>query len=110
VTDITLTRTIPAAAPAIYDAWLDVSSPGGPWYGAARVILDALIDGLFYHCVVHEGREWAHYGRFTILERPRLIAHTWLSEGRRGLESTVSIRLEEAGAATLLTLPCWRAR
>ena len=87
-----------------------MSSPGGPWYGAARVILDALIDGLFYHCVVHEGREWAHYGRFTILERPRLIAHTWLSEGRRGLESTVSIRLDEVGAATLLTLPCWRAR
>ena len=39
-----------------------------------------------------------------MLERPRLIVHTWLSEGTRGLESTLTVRLEPAGAATLLTL------
>ena len=30
VIDLTLTRTIPAAASAIYDAWFDVSRMGGP--------------------------------------------------------------------------------
>jgi uncharacterized protein YndB with AHSA1/START domain len=103
-TDLTLTRTIPARAEDIYDVWLDPNSPGGPWFGAARVILDAKPDGLFYHCVSHEGREWAHYGRFVALDRPRRIEHTWVSEGTRGLESVLTVTLEPDGKATRVTL------
>jgi uncharacterized protein YndB with AHSA1/START domain len=103
-TDLKITRTIAARPEEIYDVWLDPKSPGGPWFGCTRVILDAKVDGLFYHCVVHEGREWAHYGRFTALERPRRIAHTWVSEGTRGLESLLTVTLEPDGKGTRVTL------
>jgi uncharacterized protein YndB with AHSA1/START domain len=103
-TDLELTRTIPARPAEVYDVWLDTRSPGGPWFGSTRVILDAKVDGLFYHCIAHEGREWAHYGRFVALERPRRIEHTWVSEATRGLESVVTLTFEPEGDKTRVTL------
>jgi uncharacterized protein YndB with AHSA1/START domain len=103
-TEITLTRSIPASPPEVYDVWLDAKSPGGPWFGCKRLILDPKVDGLFYHSVAHEGREWAHYGRFITLDRPRRIEHTWVSEGTRGLESVVSLALDPEGKGTRVTL------
>jgi uncharacterized protein YndB with AHSA1/START domain len=103
-TDLTLTRTIPASPADVYDVWLDPKSPGGPWFGCKKVILDAKVDGLFYHAVGNQGREWAHYGRFITLDRGRCIAHTWVSEGTRGLESVVTLTFEADGDRTRVTL------
>jgi uncharacterized protein YndB with AHSA1/START domain len=103
-TDLTITRTIAAPAEQVYDVWLDPKSPGGPWFGSKRVILDARVDGLFYHCVPFEGRDWAHYGRFVALDRPRRIEHTWMSEATRGLESLVTLTFEPEGNGTRVTL------
>jgi uncharacterized protein YndB with AHSA1/START domain len=103
-TELTLTRTIPATPAEVYDVWLDPKSPGGPWFGCERVILDAKVDGLFYHSVTHEGRTWAHYGRFVALEPGQRIQHTWVSEGTRGLESTVTLTFEPEGDGTRVTL------
>jgi uncharacterized protein YndB with AHSA1/START domain len=102
--ELTVSRTISATPAAVFDVWLDAKSPGGPWFGAERVILNAVVDGLFYHAVSHEGRTWAHYGRFVKLEKPRVIEHTWLSEATRGIESTVTVTLEPKGDSTLVTL------
>jgi hypothetical protein len=66
--------------------------------------LNAAVDGLFYHCVRHEGREWAHYGRFIRLGRPRSIEHTWVSEATRGVESVVTLTFEPRGNETEVTL------
>jgi uncharacterized protein YndB with AHSA1/START domain len=103
-TDLTLTRLIAASPAQVYDVWLDKSSPGGPWFGCKRAVVDARVDGLFYSCVDFQEREWAHYGRFITLDRPGRIAHTWVSEATRGLESVVSLTLEESGQQTLVTL------
>jgi uncharacterized protein YndB with AHSA1/START domain len=103
-TDLTLTRLIAAQPEQVFDVWLDSSSPGGPWYGAKRAIVQPQVDGLFYHCVEFQGREWAHYGRFTILDRPSCIEHTWVSEGTRGLESVVHLTFEKSREQTLVTL------
>lgn len=103
-TELTLTRVIAARPTEVYDGWLDARSPGSPWFGCKRVILDVKVDGLFYHSVSYEGREWAHYGRFVLLDRPRRIQHTWVSEGTRGLESLLTISLEPEGDATRVTL------
>jgi uncharacterized protein YndB with AHSA1/START domain len=103
-TDLTITRTIAAGPSEVYDVWLDPKSPGGPWFGSQRVILSATVDGLFYHCVSHEGRDWAHYGRFVALDRPRRIEHTWVSEATRGLESVVTLTFEPDGNGTRVTL------
>lgn len=103
-TELTLTRTIAAGPAEVYDVWLDSKNPGGPWFGCKRMILDVKVDGLFYNCVGHEGREWAHYGRFITLDRPRRIEHTWVSEGTRGLESVVTLTFEPEGDKTRVTL------
>jgi uncharacterized protein YndB with AHSA1/START domain len=103
-TDLTLTRTVAATPAEVYDLWLDAKSPGGPWFGCKRVILNATVDGLFYLCVFHEGREWAHYGRFVALDRPQRIEYTWMSEGTRGLESVVTLTLAPEGEKTRITL------
>jgi uncharacterized protein YndB with AHSA1/START domain len=103
-TDLTVSRTIPATPAEIYDVWLDPKSPGGPWFGAAKAIVDAKVDGLFFHAMQHEGRTWAHYGRFVALDRPGRIEHTWMSEATRGLDTVVTVTLEPKDGATLVTI------
>jgi uncharacterized protein YndB with AHSA1/START domain len=102
--NVTVTRTIKAAPEAVYDVWLDPTSPGGPWFAAARAIVDVKVDGLFFHVADHAGRKWAHYGRFVKLERGRAIEYTWMSEATHGIETTVSIALRVTSAGTELEL------
>jgi Uncharacterized conserved protein len=103
-TEITVARTIPASAAEVFDVWLDAKSPGGPWFGAERVILNPVVDGLFYFAVQHEGRTWPHYGRFLRIDRPRNVEYTWVSEATKGLESIVAITFEPRGNQTEVTL------
>ena len=103
-TDLTVSRTIRAAAEAVYDAWLDPEGPGSLWYGSKRVIMNLEVDALFYLLVEHEGRTWAHYGRFVRLERGRVIEHTWMSEPTRGLESVVTVTFASCDGGTEMTL------
>jgi uncharacterized protein YndB with AHSA1/START domain len=94
LTDITVTRTIPAPVEDVFDVWTDPKSPGGPWFGAERIILNPVVDGLFYLVVKHEGRTWPHYGRFLLVERPHKVEYTWVSEGTQGVESIVAVTFE----------------
>ena len=103
-TEITVSRTIPATPEEVYDVWIDPKSPGGPWYGATKVIVNVAVDGLFYLALGHEGKTWPHFGRFVKLERPKVVEHTWMSESTKGLESVVTVALEKQGAGTLVTL------
>jgi uncharacterized protein YndB with AHSA1/START domain len=104
LTDITVTRTIPAAAEKVFDVWIDPKSPGGPWFGSERIILNPVVDGLFYFAVQHEGRTWPHYGRFVQIDRPRLVEYTWMSEATKGVESVVAVTFESRGGETEVTL------
>lgn len=104
LTDITVTRTIPAPAEKVFDVWIDPKSPGGPWFGADRVILNPVVDGLFYLAAKHQGRTWPHYGRFLEIDRPRRIEYTWMSEGTKGSESIVALTFEPRGNDTEVTL------
>jgi uncharacterized protein YndB with AHSA1/START domain len=102
--ELTVTRTVPATPAEVYDVWLDPKSPGGPFFGATKTIVNAFVDGLFYQAMTHEGRTWTHYGLFVRLERPRAIEHTWVSESTHGIESKVSLTFEPQGDDTLVTL------
>jgi uncharacterized protein YndB with AHSA1/START domain len=104
LTDITVVRTIPATAEKVFDVWINPKSPGGPWFGAERVILNPVVDGLFYLLLKHEGRTWPHYGRFLQIDRPRRVEHTWVSEATKGVESIVTIAMEPRGDETEVTL------
>ena len=104
LTDITVVRAISASAEQVFDVWIDPTSPGGPWFGAERVILDPVADGLFYFAVKHEGRTWPHYGRFVLIERPHQVEYTWVSEATKGVESVVAVTFEPRGDQTEVTL------
>jgi len=104
LTETSVSRTIPAAAEKVFDTWIDPKSPGGPWFGAERAILNPVVDGLFYLAVKHEGRTWPHYGRFLQIDRPRVVAHTWMSEATKGAESVVTVTMEARGDETEVTL------
>jgi len=103
-TELTVTRTIAASPQDVYDVWIDPKSPGGPWYGATKAIVNPVIDGLFYHAMEFEGCNWPHYGRFTKLERGRTIEHTWMSPATKGLESVVNLTFVAKGSQTEVTL------
>jgi uncharacterized protein YndB with AHSA1/START domain len=110
LTNLECSRLIPAPPDEVFDVWIDPSCPGGPWFSpetdaqTSKTILDARVDGLFYHCVMAGGQSWTHYGRFTRLERGRLAEHTWVCEATKGRESVVTTRFEARDGGTFVTL------
>jgi uncharacterized protein YndB with AHSA1/START domain len=93
-------RTIPAAPAEVFDAWLNPKIPGNPWNAAEKFLLDAKVDGLFYWRM----KGTSHYGRFTEIQRPARLQHTWMSPNTLGQESTVTVTFEKRGEDTLMTL------
>lgn len=98
--EFTFERTIAAAPKDAYDAWLSREVPGTPWHESDQLILDPKVDGFFYWLV----RGTAHYGRFTVLDRPGRIQHTWMSRYTLGEESMVTVSFKKKGSGTLMTL------
>ena len=93
-------RTIPAPPAEVFDAWLNPETPGTPWHESDKLIFNPKVDGLWYWLI----RGTAHYGRFTEIERPASIQHTWMSKYTLGEESTVTVTFEKMGEETLMTL------
>jgi uncharacterized protein YndB with AHSA1/START domain len=93
-------RTIPAPPDEVYDGWLNPKIPGNPWNAAEKLILDPKVDGFFYL----RGKHTPHYGRFTEVERPGRLQHTWVSPNTLGEESTVTVTFRKSGEDTLMTL------
>jgi uncharacterized protein YndB with AHSA1/START domain len=109
LTELKVARTIAARPEALFEVWTDPKSPGGPWFAGERTIISVKVDGLFYFTVEHEGRNWAHYGRFVRLERPSaggpgLVEYTWVSEATRGVETLVTVSFEPLDGETEVTL------
>ena len=101
--ELTVSRTIDAAPATVFDAWVDPAKVNA-WFGAARVIMNPVVDGLYYISVAHKGRSWPHYGRFLRIERPRLVEQTWMSESTHGLESIVTFSIEPRGSGCEVTI------
>lgn len=93
-------RTIAASPGEVFDGWLNPKIPGNPWNAAEKFILDPKVDGLFYWTL----KGTSHYGRFTEIERPGRIQHTWMSPNTLGLESIVTLTFKKQGEDTLMTL------
>ncbi len=93
-------RIIPASPAEVFDGWLDPKTPGNPWNMAEKLLLNPHVDGFFYWLI--QGN--SHYGRFTEVERPGRIQHTWMSRSTLGEESTVTVTFQKKGENTLMTL------
>jgi len=93
-------RTIPAPPGEVFDAWLNPKIPGNPWNAADKFLLNPKVDGFFYWTISGT----PHYGRFTEVERPGRIQHTWVSQNTLGYESMVTVTFKKQGEDTLMTL------
>jgi uncharacterized protein YndB with AHSA1/START domain len=93
-------RTIPAPPEEVFDAWLNPKVPGTTWHEADRLLLNPQVDGFFYWLM----RGNAHYGRFTEVQRPARLQHTWMSRSTLGEESTVTVTFRQQAQGTLMTL------
>lgn len=105
--DITVKRMIPASADKVFDVWMDPKCPGGPWFGSETLIMAPVppaAGSLFYFTVLWDGHTWAHFGRFVEIERPGKVEYTWMSEGTKGVETTVTVTFEGRGKETEVTL------
>jgi uncharacterized protein YndB with AHSA1/START domain len=98
--EVRVERTIPASQAEVFDAWLDPKIPGNPWNMAEKLLLNPHVDGFFYWLI----KGTSHYGRFTEVERPGRIQHTWMSRSTSGEESTVTVTFQKKGENTLMTL------
>lgn len=76
----------------MFDVWINPKSPGVPWFGAERLILNPVVARLFYFAVKHEGRTWPHF------------EYTWVSEATQGVESIVAVTFDPHGDRTQVTL------
>jgi uncharacterized protein YndB with AHSA1/START domain len=93
-------RTIPAPPDEVFAGWLNPKIPGNPWNMAEKLLLNPAVDGFFYW----SAKGTAHYGRFTEMERPGRIQHTWVSPNTLGEESIVTLTFQKRGGDTLMTL------
>jgi uncharacterized protein YndB with AHSA1/START domain len=98
--EVKVERTIPTAPSEVFDAWLDPKVPGNPWSMAEKLLLNPHVDGFFYWLI----QGTSHYGRFTEIERPGRLQHTWMSRSTSGEESTVTVTFQKKGEDTLMTL------
>lgn len=94
-------RLIPASPDEAYDAWLDPKVPGNTWNIADKFMIDLKVDGLFYWYMKDACH---HYGRFTKVDRPSRLEHTWVSPNTLGEESIVTVTFKKQGDQTLMTL------
>lgn len=98
--ELTFERTIPASPAQVFDAWLSPKVPGTPWNMAEKLSLDPKTDGLFFW----HAKGVSHYGRFTEVDRPVRMQHTWVSPHTSGLESVVTVTFKKQGENTVMTL------
>jgi uncharacterized protein YndB with AHSA1/START domain len=98
--EIKVERTIPAPPGEVFDAWLSPKIPGTPWNAADKLLFNPEVDGFFYWLI----QGTSHYGRFTEIERPARIQHTWMSRSTSGEESTVTVTFQKKGENALMTL------
>ena len=98
--EVRVERVIPAPPGQVFDGWLDPKTPGTPWNENDKLILNTEVDGFFYWLI----RGTSHYGRFTKIQRPVQVQHTWMSRNTSGEESIVTVTFKKKGKDTLMAL------
>ncbi|MGA7922665.1 MAG: SRPBCC domain-containing protein [Thermoplasmata archaeon] len=102
-----VTRDIAANPREVFKAWTNPKHPASPWSkrnGIRLAIVNPTVNGLFYINMGPPMPLATHFGRFLRLDMPKLIEHTWASEGTLGAETRVRITLKPKVEQTLFSL------
>jgi uncharacterized protein YndB with AHSA1/START domain len=100
---VVVRRTIAASAEDLFDAWLDPEAlavwmrPGGIKKTTAKV--DARVGGR-YEIVMQGDETYPHTGEYRLIDRPRQLVFTWISNGTEQHESLVTVDFLRAGKHT----------
>jgi len=100
---VVVRRTIAASAEDLFDAWLDPKAlaiwmrPGGIKKTTAKV--DARVGGR-YEIVMQGDESYPHAGEYRVIDRPRRLVFTWISNGTEQRESLVTVDFSSAGKHT----------
>jgi uncharacterized protein YndB with AHSA1/START domain len=100
-------REIDADRSEVFEAWTNPKHPASPWSkrnGVRVAVLNRTVGGLFYINMGPPMPLPTHFGRFLRLDKPRLIEHTWASEGTLGVETLVRISLRTTREGTRFSL------
>lgn len=101
---VTVRRWIDASAEELFDAWLDPASLA-EWMVPRRIDRStASVDpreGGRFEIVMHRGDELLlHTGVYRVIDRPRRLVFTWISDATRQTESLVTVELFAGHGAT----------
>ncbi len=105
---VTVRRTIEAPAGELFDAWLDPASvmefmrPGDSTNCSATI--DARVGGAFDITMHGVTKDHAHRGTYRVIERPRRLVFTWISEHTGQQESLVTVEFKAAKAGTEIVI------
>ncbi len=102
-----VTREIATEPREVFVAWTDPSHPSSPWSkrnGIRMVIMNPRVGELFYINMGPPMPLATHFGRFLRLDPPKLIEHSWASEGTLGAETLVRITLKATREGTQFSL------
>ncbi len=100
---VVVRRTIAAPPDIIFDAWLDPIAlatwmrPGTIRSTAAEV--DARVGGR-YRITMHGDEDYPHHGVYRVIDRPRKLVFTWISNATEQRESLVTVDFFERDGRT----------
>jgi len=105
---VVIRKMLPASREEVFDAWLDAAGmcewmcPGA--VTGSEVSLEPRVGGRFR--IVMRGPEGqvANTGEYRVLERPRKLEFTWVSERWGGQETLVTVELHQRDAECKLVL------
>ena len=106
--DVKVQKFIAAPREVLFDAFLDpetlsaIMRPG--MARSATVEVDPRVGGRFDIVMHAPNRDYPHTGEYRIIDRPSKLVFTWISDGTHGLETLVTIELEEQAGGTLIVL------
>jgi uncharacterized protein YndB with AHSA1/START domain len=102
-----VSREIGGPPREVFMAWTDPRHPSTPWSrrnGIRMVVMTPRVGELFYINMGPPMPLATHFGRLLQLDRPRLIEHSWASEGTLGAETLVRVTLKATKEGTLFSL------
>jgi uncharacterized protein YndB with AHSA1/START domain len=101
---VTVRRSIAAPAEVLFDAWLDPESAAvfmNPEGGRpSDVSIDARPGGAFSILMHGATKSYPHHGIYKVIERPRQLVFTWISEATHQGESLVTVEFKVGKGST----------